>query len=86
MAPHGVQVNAIAPGAIRTEGSSKPLEGSGMSEAETKKMMEHFIEAIPAGRIGEPDDVAKVAAFLASSGSDYMTGALVVVDGGMLLG
>ncbi len=85
MAPHRVQVNAIAPGAIRTEGSSKPLEGGGMTEAELRKMMDQFVQAIPLKRMGEPDDIAKVAVFLASAGSDYMTGSLVVVDGGMLL-
>jgi 2-deoxy-D-gluconate 3-dehydrogenase len=85
MAPHRVQVNAIAPGAIRTEGASRPLAESGLSEAEMKKMLEQVVQAIPAKRMGEPDDIAKVAVFLASSGSDYMTGALVVVDGGMLL-
>jgi 2-deoxy-D-gluconate 3-dehydrogenase len=85
MAPHRVQVNAIAPGAIRTEGASRPLEGSGMTEAEMRKMTEQFTQAIPLRRMGEPDDIAKATVFLASAGSDYMTGALVVVDGGMLL-
>jgi NAD(P)-dependent dehydrogenase (short-subunit alcohol dehydrogenase family) len=40
---------------------------------------------IPLGRMGEPDDIAKVVLFLASSASDYMTGSLIVVDGGYLL-
>jgi 2-deoxy-D-gluconate 3-dehydrogenase len=85
MGPHNVQVNAIAPGGIATPGTAAPLEGSGMSQEEMDAMMAAFTARIPAGRMGEPDDIAKVAAFLASSGSDYMTGEVVVVDGGMLL-
>jgi 2-deoxy-D-gluconate 3-dehydrogenase len=83
MAPHGVTVNAIAPGGITTEGSSQPM--AGMTKEQTDAMMAGFTARIPAGRMGVPDDIAKVAVFLASSAADYMTGALVVVDGGMLL-
>lgn len=86
MGPHGVTVNAIAPGGINTEGTAAPLLGSGMSEAEMKAMTDHFIAGIPLRRMGEPDDIAKVALFLASPASDYMTGELIVVDGGALLG
>jgi 2-deoxy-D-gluconate 3-dehydrogenase len=82
---HGINVNAIAPGGIQTEGASRPLEGSGMTEEQMKKMMEDFIRRIPLGRIGLPDDIAKVAVFLASSYSDYITGETIIVDGGMLL-
>ncbi|MDH4140158.1 MAG: SDR family oxidoreductase [Coriobacteriia bacterium] len=85
MGPHHIQVNAIAPGGINTEGTAAPLEGSGMTEEEMKAMMDAFKARIPAGRMGVPDDIGKVAAFLASAGSDYMTGEIVVVDGGMLL-
>ena len=86
LAPHGIQVNAIAPGGIDTEGTRAPLEGSGMTEEQFAAMKQGFIDdKIPVHRYGEPDDIAKVAVFLASPGSDYMTGSLVVVDGGMLL-
>jgi len=85
MAPHNIQVNAIAPGGISTEGTAKPLEGSGMTEEQMKQIMTEFAKKIPAGRLGVPDDVAKVAVFLASSASDYVTGEIVVVDGGILL-
>ena len=85
MAPHRVTVNAIAPGGIATEGTAAPLVGSGMTEAEMAAMMEQFVAGIPLKRMGEPDDIAKVALFLASSASDYMTGELLVVDGGALL-
>lgn len=74
MAPHGVQVNAIAPGGIETPGASKPLEGSGMTPEQALEMKESFIRTrVPLGRIGQPDDIAKIAVVLASSASDYMT-------------
>lgn len=85
MAPHGVTVNAIAPGGINTEGTAAPLQGSGMTEEQMQQMMEQFLEGIPLRRMGTPDDIAKVALFLASPASDYMTGELLVVDGGALL-
>ncbi len=85
VAPHGILVNAVAPGGITTEGASKPLEGSGMTDAQMKAQMDAFMVRIPLKRMGVPDDIAKVVLFLASSAADYMTGSLVVVDGGMLL-
>lgn len=86
MGPHGVTVNAIAPGGITTEGTAAPLQDSGMTEEQMNAMTEQFLAGIPLRRMGEPDDIAKVALFLASPASDYMTGELVVVDGGALLG
>ena len=85
MGPHGVNVNAIAPGGISTEGTAAPLQGSGMTEDEMAAMLEQFTAKIPLGRMGEPDDIATVAAFLASPAADYVTGELIVVDGGRLL-
>lgn len=85
LAPHGINVNAIAPGGISTEGTAAPLEGSGMSKEEMEAMIQAFTARIPMGRMGEPDDIAKAAVFLASSAADYMTGEIVVVDGGTLL-
>ncbi len=85
LAPHNITVNAIAPGGISTEGTAAPLEGSGMSEAEMEAMIQQFTARIPMGRMGEPDDIAKTAVFLASSAADYMTGEIMVVDGGMLM-
>lgn len=83
VARYGINVNAIAPGGIATEGSGSASPN--IPEEELKKMMESFIKQIPLGRMGVPDDIAKVAVFLASPASDYMTGELVVVDGGRLL-
>ena len=86
LAPKGINVNAIAPGGIATPGTAAPLEGSGMTPEQMQEMMAGFLAQIPLGRMGEPDDIGKVAAFLASPAADYMTGEVVVVDGGYLLG
>ncbi len=84
VAKSGITVNAIAPGGIATEGTGMAGSGTPASE-EIRKMLEEFKKQIPMGRMGTPDDIAKVAVFLSSSASDYMTGSLVVVDGGRLL-
>jgi 2-deoxy-D-gluconate 3-dehydrogenase len=75
---HNVCVNAIAPGAILTPGSGSPTPADERYVA--------FVERIPLGRMGTPDDVARVALFLASGAADYVTGSVVVVDGGYLQG
>lgn len=84
-APHGIRVVAIAPGGISTEGASKPLEGSGMTPDEQHEMIRAFTERIPMRRMGEPDDIATAAVFLASNAARYITGTTIVVDGGALL-
>jgi 2-deoxy-D-gluconate 3-dehydrogenase len=81
LAPHNIQVNAIAPGGIATPGTGAGKPASPGLEAILKK----FMEKIPMKRMGEPDDIGKVALFLASDLSSYMTGSQVVVDGGVLL-
>lgn len=85
VAPHHIRVNVILPGAIATEGTAAPLVGSGMTETQMKALKEGFINRIPLRRMGSPDDIAKMAVFLASSAADYITGASIVIDGGMLL-
>jgi 2-dehydro-3-deoxy-D-gluconate 5-dehydrogenase len=86
LAPHGVNVNAILPGGVTTEGTSRPLAGSGMTPAQMKEILDGFVKTkIPLGRMGVPHDIGKVAVFLASSAADYITGAELVVDGGALL-
>jgi len=84
--PHKINVNAIAPGGIQTPGgqaqSTAILKATNMPSEE---LMKAFTARIPLRRMGEPADIAKVVLFLASSASDYMTGSLVVVDGGYLL-
>lgn len=85
VAPYGILVNAIAPGAIATEGVTEALSGEGPASERMKKTVEEFKKLIPVGRMGDPDDIATVALFLASPASSYMTGAMIVVDGGRLL-
>jgi len=76
LAPLGITINNIAPGAIKTPINQKLLE--------TPALLNALLENIPLGRLGKSEDVAGVAAFLASSDADYITGATIVVDGGLL--
>jgi 3-oxoacyl-[acyl-carrier protein] reductase len=73
LASRGITVNAIAPGFISTD----------MTENLPEESKEAMIKQIPLGRIGEPKEIARVALFLASSDSSYMTGQVLRVDGGM---
>lgn len=82
-AQYGVRVNMIAPGGIATEGTTTGLKDLPKETLETLRT--EFVAKIPLGRMGVPDDIAMMALFLASRASRYMTGSVVVVDGGMLL-
>lgn len=77
VASRGIRVNAIAPGAIRT-----PIN---RAVWETPEAAAKLLTLVPYGRIGEAEDVAKVAVWLASDDSDYITGTTIFVDGGMSL-
>ena len=86
LAPHKIWVNAIAPGGIATPGVAKMQQAMPVPDGvDMQKVMETFLQKIPMHRMGEPDDIGKVALFLASDMSSYMTGTQVVVDGGVLL-
>jgi 3-oxoacyl-[acyl-carrier protein] reductase len=76
----GVRVNGVAPGYIFTAQAMSKEHSLGL---EGLKAAANFI---PMGRIGEPEDIADVILFLASPASRYMTGQVVVVDGGLLVG
>jgi 2-dehydro-3-deoxy-D-gluconate 5-dehydrogenase len=79
-----ILVNAIAPGGINTPGGAAiGKEMVGAMERATGSL-ESLTKAAPLG-MGEPDDIAKVVLFLAGGAAAYMTGSLVVVDGGLLL-
>jgi len=80
LAKDGVRVNGIAPGYIRTAQLLSEENSLGPAGAEKAA------EFIPMGRLGEPEDIADVIAFLASKGARYMTGQVLVVDGGLLVG
>jgi 2-deoxy-D-gluconate 3-dehydrogenase len=86
LSPHRIRVCSIAPGAIETEGAQRLAQSGEMDEAERQAIADAMVAKMPIGRMGNPDDIAKVAVFLASSAADYMTGENVLVDGGYLLG
>lgn len=76
LAPLGITVNNVAPGAIET-----PINRALMNQPEK---LAGLLENIPAGRLGQPRDVASAVAFLASDEADYITGTTLVIDGGLL--
>jgi 3-oxoacyl-[acyl-carrier protein] reductase len=80
LAPDGVRVNGIAPGYIRTAQSLSREHSSG------PEGLTEAAKYIPLGRVGEAEDVADVAVFLASEAARYLTGQVIVVDGGLLVG
>ena len=75
LAPRGITVNAIAPGFIETD----------MTAALGDKVREGILGNVPLGRFGSPDDIAHAAVFLAMEPSDYITGQVLTVDGGMVM-
>ncbi|MGH6988484.1 MAG: glucose 1-dehydrogenase [Stellaceae bacterium] len=77
LAPHFIRVNSIAPGAIRT-----PINTAAW---DTDTAYAGLMTLVPYKRIGEPDDIAQAAVWLASDAADYVTGATLFVDGGMTL-
>ncbi|HEY41702.1 MAG TPA: SDR family oxidoreductase [Dehalococcoidia bacterium] len=85
-APMGILVNAIAPGAVLTPGGASSMDFSKMTREQIEGMSKAFLDHIPLGRQGEPDDIAKIALFLASEAADYMVGATIIADGGYLVG
>jgi len=86
LAPYQIRVNAIAPGGIQTAGAmAQQAAVLGATNVTIPELTQGFVARVPLGRVGEPDDVARVALFLASAAADYMTGSLIVVDGGYLL-
>jgi glucose 1-dehydrogenase len=72
-----IRVNSVAPGAIRTAINTEAWQ--------TEKARQELLKLIPYGRIGEPEDIARTVAWLVSDAADYVTGATLVVDGGMTL-
>jgi 3-oxoacyl-[acyl-carrier protein] reductase len=69
----GITVNSVAPGYLRTEMSH------GLDEAQ----LQQIVRRTPSGRLGEPDDIARVVQFLVDPANDYLTGQVIVVDGGL---
>ena len=77
VAPDRIRVNSIAPGAIQT-----PLNRQAWDAPEA---YDRLMQLVPYNRIGQPEDIGRAAVWLASDASDYMTGATLFVDGGMML-
>jgi glucose 1-dehydrogenase len=77
VAPYRIRVNSVSPGAIRT-----PINTDAWS---TPEAYADLMRLVPYKRIGEPDDIGRTAAWLASDEADYITGACIYVDGGMTL-
>ena len=69
----GITVNSVAPGYLRTE----------MSHGLDESQLGQIVRRTPAGRLGEPEDIARVVQFLTAPGSDYLTGQVIIVDGGL---
>ena len=74
-APHGIRVNCVSPGIIETPATQADLLAA-------DHPMRGIAQAIPLGRVGQADEVARCARFLASDQASYVTGANLVVDGG----
>jgi len=77
LAPHKIRVNSIGPGAIQTPINKQAWE--------TPAALNSLLTLIPYGRIGQPEDIGMLAAWLACDESDYITGATIFMDGGMTL-
>lgn len=75
MAARNIRVNAVAPGFIETA----------MTDGIPEKIREGMIASIPMGRMGQPEDIAKAVCFLASDDASYITGQVLVVDGGLVM-
>jgi len=80
---HSIRVNAIAPGSIMTEGMLS--QGKGLQPSEWKAELKKFMASTVLGRLGRADDIGRTALFLASDLASYITGTLIVVDGGFQL-
>jgi NAD(P)-dependent dehydrogenase (short-subunit alcohol dehydrogenase family) len=77
LAPHGIRVNGIGPGTIATEMARAAVLG-------TEEARRKILSRTPLGRLGEPEEIAAVAAFLASDDASYLTGQTIYPDGGRL--
>ncbi|RWH72976.1 MAG: SDR family oxidoreductase [Mesorhizobium sp.] len=82
----GIRVNSVSPGSIRTQILEKAARGENGTDADVEAAYRRFGEAHPIGRIGEPEEVAELIAFLCSSKAGFCTGADYRTDGGLTAG
>ncbi|MDF2524915.1 MAG: beta-ketoacyl-ACP reductase, partial [Clostridiales bacterium] len=75
LASRGITCNAVAPGAIQTQ----------MTEILPENVKESYLNNIPLGRFGTPEDVANVVGFLSSDEANYITGQVINIDGGLVM-
>lgn len=80
-----VRVNSVSPGGIKTPGLAQAALGAAPPGVPMDAIRKSFVERVPLGRMGEPDEVACAVLFLASAAASYVTGANLLVDGGYLL-
>lgn len=81
LGPHGIRANAVAPGSTLTEGTRELFY-----TPEKKELAESLLSHVPLGRTGSPEEIANAALFLASPDASYVTGTVLVVDGGWTAG
>lgn len=86
LAKLNVRVNSVSPGGIKTPGLAQAALGSAPPGVPMEAMRNAFVQRVPLGRMGEPDEIARAVLFLATQASSYVTGANLLVDGGYLLG
>ncbi|MFN8533643.1 MAG: SDR family oxidoreductase [Dehalococcoidia bacterium] len=84
-APHGIRVNAIAPGGVATPGVVALMPTMLPPGVTAEQASQGMLQRIPLRRMGDPDDIALVTLFLATDASAYVTGEVIVADGGYLL-
>jgi len=85
LATHNILINAVAPGGIVTPGAVAQGAALASSGKPMQEISDSFMSRLPLRRMGEPDDVARVVLFLTSGAADYMTGSVLLVDGGWQL-
>ena len=82
VARHGITLNVVAPGPTRTRMMEEALDGD---DASAKHVLERMTKAVPMRRMGEPEDVAGIAVFLATDDASFITGQVISVSGGLTM-